>query len=84
MVEFQRVAPLGSSVQGWSIMSDSEVLECPECRSTEVVVHKPTATALSTTTRTVVSGCECVECGCRWMPDVELTGHAARPIRRYS
>jgi DNA-directed RNA polymerase subunit RPC12/RpoP len=65
-------------------MGDSEILECPECRSQEVVMHKPTATALSATTRTVVSGYECVECGRRWVPDVELTGHAQRPIRRYS
>ena len=63
-------------------MGSSEILECPECRSQEVVVHKPTATALSATTRTVVSGCECVECGRRWVPDVELIGQANQPIRR--
>jgi len=65
-------------------MSDGEILECPECMSKEVVVHKPNATALSATTRTVVSGYECVECGRRWAPDVELTGQAVQPTRRYS
>jgi transposase-like protein len=65
-------------------MGDGEILECPECRSNEVVVHKPSATALGATTRTVVSGYECVECGRHWAPDVELTGQALRPIRRYS
>jgi DNA-directed RNA polymerase subunit RPC12/RpoP len=65
-------------------MSDGEILECPECRSNEVVVHRPSATALSPTTRTVVYGYECVECGRHWSPDVELTGQPLRPIRRYS
>jgi transposase-like protein len=63
-------------------MGDGEILECPECRSNEVVVHKPSATALSASARTVVSGYECVECGCRWTPTVELTGQTLRPIRR--
>jgi hypothetical protein len=49
-----------------------------------VVVHKPNATALSATTRTVVSGYECLECGRRWALDVELTGQPLEPIRRYS
>jgi len=65
-------------------MSDGEILECPECRSNEVVVHEPSATALGATARTVVSGYECVECGRRWAPDVELTGQPLRPIGRYS
>jgi DNA-directed RNA polymerase subunit RPC12/RpoP len=65
-------------------MGDGEILECPECGSNEVVVHKPSATTLGATTRTVVSGYECVECGRRWASDVELTGQAVRPIRRYS
>jgi DNA-directed RNA polymerase subunit M/transcription elongation factor TFIIS len=65
-------------------MGDGEILECPECRSNEVVVHNPRATALGATTRTVVFGYECVECGRHWAPDVELTGKALRPIRRYS
>jgi hypothetical protein len=65
-------------------MGDGEVLECPECRSAEVVVHKPTATALGATTRTLVSGYECVECGCRWAPEVELIGKAAQPVTRPS
>jgi DNA-directed RNA polymerase subunit RPC12/RpoP len=65
-------------------MGDGEILECPECRSNEVVVHKPSATALGASTRTVVSGYECVECGRRWAPDVELIGQAQRPIKRYS
>jgi transposase-like protein len=65
-------------------MGDAEILECPECRSNEVVVHKPGASVLGGTTRTVVSGYECVECCRRWAPDVELTGQALRPIRRYS
>jgi hypothetical protein len=39
-------------------MGESEIRECPECRSNEVVVHKPSPTALGATTRTVVSGCE--------------------------
>jgi transposase-like protein len=64
------------------MMGDGEILECPECRSNEVVTHKPSATALGGTTRTVVSGYECVECGRRWAPEVELTGHVLRPIRR--
>jgi hypothetical protein len=63
-------------------MGDSEIRECPECRSNEVVLHKPSAAALGVTTRTVVSGYECVECGCRWAPNVELTGRALRPVRR--
>ena len=63
-------------------MGNSEIRECPECRSQEVVVHRPTATTLSSTTRTIVSGYECVECGRRWMPDVELTGQANQPVRR--
>ena len=63
-------------------MGDGENIECPECRSAEVVVHKPTATGLTATTRTVVSGYECVECGCRWVTDVELTGQALRPVER--
>jgi transposase-like protein len=65
-------------------MGDSEVFECPECRSNEVVLHKPSSTALSPTTRTLVSGYECLECGRHWAPDVELTGQPLRPIRRYS
>jgi transcription elongation factor Elf1 len=65
-------------------MGDGEIFECPECRSNEVVAHKSSATALSATTRIVVSGYECVECGCRWAPDVELTGKALKPVRRYS
>jgi len=65
-------------------MGEGEILECPECRSTEVVTHKVSATALGATPRTVVSGYECVECGRRWAPDVELTGQPLRPIRRYS
>jgi transposase-like protein len=63
-------------------MGDGEILECPECRSAEVVVHKPSATALGAATRTIVSGYECVECGRRWVPEVELTGQAIQPIRR--
>jgi transposase-like protein len=63
-------------------MGDGEILECPECRSAEVVVHKPSATALGATTRTIASGYECVECGRRWVPEVELTGQAVQPIRR--
>ena len=63
-------------------MGDGEIRECPECRSNEVILHKPSATAIGATTRTVVSGYECVECGCRWAPTVELTGQALRPIRR--
>jgi DNA-directed RNA polymerase subunit RPC12/RpoP len=65
-------------------MGDGEILECPECRSAEVVVHRPMATALSPTTRTLVSGYECVECGRRWAPEVELIGHALQPIDRSS
>lgn len=63
-------------------MGESEIRECPECRSTEIVLHKPSATALGAATRTVVSGYECVECGCRWAPEVALTGQGLRPIRR--
>ena len=66
----------------WSIMGESEILECPECRSTEVVVHKPSASALGAATRTVVSGYECVECGRRWAPEVELTGRLLQPVNR--
>jgi DNA-directed RNA polymerase subunit RPC12/RpoP len=62
-------------------MGDGEIVECPECRSNEVVVHTPSATALGATTRTVVSGYECVECGRRWVPDAELSGQSLRPIR---
>jgi DNA-directed RNA polymerase subunit M/transcription elongation factor TFIIS len=65
-------------------MVDGEILECPECRSTEVVAHKRSATIFGDTARTVVSGYECVECGCHWPPDAELTGQALKPIRRYS
>lgn len=64
-------------------MGDGGILECPECRSNEVVVHTPSATSLGATPRTVVSGYECVECGNRWASDVELTGQALQPIRRY-
>jgi hypothetical protein len=63
-------------------MGDGEITECPECRSHEVVVHKPSATALGAATRTVVSGFECLECGRRWATDVELTGQPLQPIRR--
>lgn len=63
-------------------MADSEILECPECRSNEVAVHQPRTTAVSPSTRTIVSGYECVECGCRWSPEVELTGQALRPVPR--
>ena len=63
-------------------MGSGEILECPECRSNEVVVHNPRAAALGATTRTVVSGYECVECGRHWTPEVELTGQALRPIER--
>jgi hypothetical protein len=66
-------------------MGDGEILECPECRSNEVVVHKPSASApLGARTRTVVSGYECVECGCRWAPEVELIGQAVQPVTRNS
>lgn len=65
-------------------MGNSEILECPECRSNEVVVHAPSATALGATSRTVVSGYECLECGRHWSSDLELTGKSLRPIRRYS
>ncbi len=65
-------------------MGESEILECPECRSTEVVVHKPSASALGAATRTVVSGYECVECGRRWAPEVELTGRLLQPVNRES
>ena len=65
-------------------MGDGEIPECPECRSNEVVLHKPSAAALGGSARTVVSGYECLECGRRWAPDVELTGQALRPIRRSS
>ena len=65
-------------------MGDGEIRECPECRSTEVVVHRPSATALGAATRTIVSGYECVECGCRWAPDVELMGQALQPVQRQS
>ena len=64
-------------------MGDGEIRECPECRSNEVVLHRPSAIAIDVPPRTVVSGYECVECGCRWAPDVELTGQALRPTRRY-
>ena len=40
-------------------MGEGEVIECPECRSNEAVLHKPSATALGAATRTVVSGYEC-------------------------
>ena len=63
-------------------MGDGEITECPECRSHEVVVHKPSATALGAATRMVVSGFECLECGRRWATDVELTGQPLQPIRR--
>jgi hypothetical protein len=63
-------------------MGDGEILECPECRSNEVIEHKPTAAALGAATRTLVSGYECLECGRHWAPDAELTGQALRPIRR--
>ncbi len=63
-------------------MGNGEIIECPECRSHEVVVHKPSATALGAAARTVVSGYECVECGRRWATDVELTGQPLRPVRR--
>lgn len=63
-------------------MADGEIRECPECRSTEVVKHNPSAPALGAASRTVVSGYECVECGCRWAPHVELTGQAVQPITR--
>lgn len=63
-------------------MAEGEIRECPECRSNEVVLHKQGAPALGSTSRTVVSGYECVECGCRWAPDAELTGQAVHPIRR--
>ena len=65
-------------------MGDGEILECPECRSTEVVAHRPSATALGATSRTIVSGYECVECGRRWTPDVELMGQALQPTKRSS
>jgi hypothetical protein len=65
-------------------MGDGEIRECPECRSTEVVVHKPNAATLGATTRTLVSGYECVECGCRWAPEVELIGQAHQPVTRES
>jgi len=65
-------------------VGDGEILECPECTSTEVVVHKPSATPPGAAARTVVSGYECVECGRRWTPDVELTGQALQPTRRYT
>jgi DNA-directed RNA polymerase subunit RPC12/RpoP len=65
-------------------MGDGEILECPECRSAEVVVHRPSATALGATARTVVSGYECVECGRRWAPDLELTGRSLLPTKRDS
>ena len=65
-------------------MGDGEILECPECNSSEVVVHKQLATAPGATARTVVSGYECVECGRRWAPDVELTGQRLQPTRRYT
>jgi hypothetical protein len=62
-------------------MGNGEILECSECRSNEVVVHKPGATTLGAATRNLVSGYECVECGRRWVPDVELTGQTLRPVR---
>jgi DNA-directed RNA polymerase subunit M/transcription elongation factor TFIIS len=65
-------------------MGEGDILECPECRSNEVIVHQPSAAALGASTRTMVTGCECLECGHHWEPDVELTGHPLRPIRRYS
>jgi hypothetical protein len=65
-------------------MGDGEIPECPECRSAEVVVHKPSGAALGAATRTLVSGYECLECGCRWAPEVELIGQAHQPVKRES
>jgi DNA-directed RNA polymerase subunit M/transcription elongation factor TFIIS len=65
-------------------MIDGDFPECPECRSTEVVLHKRDVAALGEPNRTFVSGYECVECGRRWQPDTELTGQTLKPIRRYS
>ncbi len=65
-------------------MIHGEITECPECGSTEVVVHKRDVAAIGEPTRTFVSGYECVECDRRWQPDTELTGQSLKPIRRYS
>ena len=65
-------------------MIHGEISECPECGSIEVVVHKRDVVAAGEPTRTLVSGCECVECDCRWQPDAELTGQSLTPLRRYS
>jgi DNA-directed RNA polymerase subunit M/transcription elongation factor TFIIS len=65
-------------------MVDGEIPECPECSSTEVVVHKREVATSGDTTRAFVSGCECVECGRRWQPDTELTGQTRKLIGRFS
>jgi DNA-directed RNA polymerase subunit M/transcription elongation factor TFIIS len=65
-------------------MIDGEIRECPECGSTEIVVHKRDVAAVGEPLRTFVSGYECVECGRRWQPEVELTGQNLKPVGRYS
>jgi DNA-directed RNA polymerase subunit M/transcription elongation factor TFIIS len=65
-------------------MVDGEIRACPECRSTEVVVHQRDVAAVGDTTRTFVTSYECIECGRYWQPDAELTGQTRKPIGRYS
>jgi hypothetical protein len=57
--------------------------ECPECRSTEIVVHQHNVAAFGGTARGHVASYECVECGRQWQPITELAGQPLKPIRRY-
>jgi transposase-like protein len=65
-------------------MVDDNIPECPECTSTEVVVHKRDVAAFGDSGRTYVASYECVECGRHWEPIADLTGQTLQPIRRYS
>jgi DNA-directed RNA polymerase subunit M/transcription elongation factor TFIIS len=65
-------------------MADGVIRVCPECKSTEVIVHERDVAAVGDTTPTLITSYECIECGRFWRPDAELTGQTRKPIGRYS
>jgi transposase-like protein len=66
------------------MMVDGSIPECPECTSTEVVVHTRNVAAFGAAARKSFVSYECVECGRQWQSITELIGQTLKPIRRYS
>ena len=64
------------------MMVGETIPECPECLSTEVVVHKHDVAGFGDEGRRHIDSYECVECGRQWQPITELLGQTLKPIRR--